>query len=322
MSYLSQLGLLSLGSQLKAFSDQLYAMADEVYRRHGIALQGRWFPVLRLLHDKGPMTVGEIAEAVGQTHSAISQLATRLVRDGWVTTSSDAADRRTRRLALTEKSTIALQAAKPLWRAIGEVLEERARAAGLDPARTIAGLAQVVEGDLADRITERARQYTGGRVRIVTFRPELREAFYRINHGWLSRYFELEEADVRVLRDPQGAILDGGGQVFFAELDGVPVGTCAIMQTAPGEFELTKMGVDPSAQGLGLGRLLGQAAIEEFRRIGGRVLFLESNSRLGPALRLYESLGFEHQPAVKTDSHYRRADVYMIWKPQDGAQAR
>ena len=39
MTYLGDMGLLSLGSQLKAISDQLYAMADEVYARHGIELQ-------------------------------------------------------------------------------------------------------------------------------------------------------------------------------------------------------------------------------------------------------------------------------------------
>ena len=58
MTYLGDMGLLSLGSQLKAVSDQLYAMADAVYAQHGIELQGRWVPILRLLHDRGPMTVG------------------------------------------------------------------------------------------------------------------------------------------------------------------------------------------------------------------------------------------------------------------------
>jgi hypothetical protein len=43
------------------------------------------------------------------------------------------------------------------------------------------------------------------------------------------------------------------------------------------------------------------------------VLFLESNSRLMPALTLYESAGFVHQPAPRANSHYTRSDVYMIY---------
>ena len=82
-----------------------------------------------------------------------------------------------------------------------------------------------------------------------------------------------------------------------------------------GVYELTKMAVDPAQHGRGIGRLLMQAALEEFRAIGGRELFLESSSKLGPALQLYESVGFRHYPAPRPGSHYARADVYMVWEP-------
>jgi hypothetical protein len=39
---------------------------------------------------------------------------------------------------------------------------------------------------------------------------------------------------------------------------------------------------------------------------------------------LYESAGFVHQPAPRAGSHYARADVYMIYRPDAApvAQAR
>ena len=320
MTYLGDMGLLSLGSQLKAISDQLYAMADEIYVRHGIELQGRWFPILRLLHDRGPLTVGEIATAVGQTHSAISQLTTRLVRDGWVSTSSDADDRRTRRLALTAKAEATLQAAKPLWRAIREGLAERVRGAGLDAEALLAGLEQVAAPGLADVIAAKVRAHQQDAVRIVPLRPELREHFYRLNAIWLERYFVLEPYDIEVMSNPE-AIVEHGGAVLFALLGGAVVGTCALKQHAPGEYELTKMGVDPSAQGVGIGRRLIEAAIAEFERLGGRELFLETNTRLESAIHLYERTGFEHQPAVRAGSPYDRANVYMIWRGHSATKA-
>lgn len=313
MTYLGEMGLLALGSQLKAVSDQLYAMADEVYARHGIALQGRWFPILRLLHDRGPMTVGEIAAAVGQTHSAISQLTTRLVRDGWVSTASDAADRRTRRLTLTATAEVALQAAKPLWRAMRDGLEERVAGAGLDPRTLLAGLEQLAAPGLADIITAKAQAQLRETVQIVPLSPELREHFYRLNAIWLERYFVLEPYDIEVMSNPE-AIVEHGGAVLFARLGDAVVGTCALKQHAPGEYELTKMGVDPAVQGVGIGRKLIEAAIGEFRRLGGRQLYLETNSRLESAIHLYERTGFEHQPAIREGSSYGRANVYMIWR--------
>lgn len=46
---------------------------------------------------------------------------------------------------------------------------------------------------------------------------------------------------------------------------------------------------------------------------GGRELFLESNSRLKPAPTLYESAGFVHAPRP-FESHYERADIYMVYR--------
>ena len=314
MEFFADVGLLALGSRLRALSEQLYAMGDEVYAAHGIALQARWFPILRLLHDRGPLTVGEIAAAAGQTHSAISQLATRLVSEGWLKASSDSSDRRVRRLSLTARSDAVLREAKPIWRAIRDVLEERSKAAGLDVGGTLDGLAKILDEPLAEAIAARTRKIKADAVTIVPFRTELRDNFYRLNADWLQRYFYLEEIDHRVLSNPEEEILRGGGAIFFAIAGDAVVGTCALMQTKPNVFELTKMAVDPEAQGLGIGRRLVETAIAEFERRKGKTLFLETNKRLAPAIRLYESTGFEHQAAGNKDSHYQRADVYMVWR--------
>jgi DNA-binding MarR family transcriptional regulator/GNAT superfamily N-acetyltransferase len=321
MEFFANVGILALGSRLRALSEQLYAMGDEVYAAHGIGLQSRWFPVLRLLHDQGPLTIGEIAAAAGQTHSAISQLATRLTREGWLKSSTDSTDRRVRRLSLTAKSQAALREAKPIWRAIRDVLEERCRAAGLDVVGTLDGLGRVLEEPLAEAIAARTREIKADAVTIVPFSPDLRDNFYRLNADWLQRYFYLEEIDHRVLSNPEGEILDGGGAIFFAVAGDVVVGTCALMQTKPNVFELTKMAVEPEAQGLGIGRRLIETAIAEFERRKGKSLFLETNKRLAPAIRLYESTGFEHQATGNKDSHYQRADVYMVWRGR-GARAK
>ena len=50
-------------------------------------------------------------------------------------------------------------------------------------------------------------------------------------------------------------------------------------------------------------------------------LFLETSTKLGPALRLYETSGFEYQETRKPDSHYARADVYMVWREPTTAGA-
>jgi GNAT superfamily N-acetyltransferase len=147
-------------------------------------------------------------------------------------------------------------------------------------------------------------------LRIETFRPELAEAFGRLNRAWIERLFAIEPADEEVLRDPVGQVIAPGGQIFFARLDGEIVGTAAAVVHTAGTLELAKMAVDPACQGRGIGFQLGQAVIDYARATGARELMLLTNSRLAGAIRLYERLGFLQRP-LPPGTGYARADVYM-----------
>lgn len=149
---------------------------------------------------------------------------------------------------------------------------------------------------------------------IEPFRPEWRDHFHRLNAAWLEQYFTIEPLDRELLENPERTILQPGGSIWFARLGDEVVGTGALLKESPGVYELGKMAVAPHCRGCGVGRALLTALIAEFHRCGGTQLLLESNRKLAPALRLYESMGFEHQPTPRTGSHYARADVYMIYR--------
>ena len=151
--------------------------------------------------------------------------------------------------------------------------------------------------------------------RVVDFDPRWRADFARLNIEWLQRWFVVEPVDHEVLHDPESHLLADGGRILFAiDADDRAVGTVALRRESEGVFELTKMAVEPELRGAGIGRLLMTAALDAFRETGGRELFLESSSKLAPALKLYESVGFVHHPAPRPGSHYQRADVYMVWQ--------
>jgi DNA-binding MarR family transcriptional regulator/predicted GNAT family N-acyltransferase len=313
--YLASLGKLALGSRLKALSDHFYGAADEVYRTLGAPIESRWLPVLRYLWDSGPSTVTDVANAIGQTHSAVSQLTDKLVRGGLVRRRRDLADGRRTVLVLTDKAQGALAALGPIWcavrRGVSASLDEHAVRL-LDAIAACERALQdrpVVASILAEHAAIKATP-----LEIVPYTPALREHFYRLNAQWLERHFRIEDIDRAVLSDPERHILQPGGAIFFARLGEEVIGTCALLQESPGVFELTKMGVDETFRGLGAGRRLLDACIAEFHRRNGSTLFLESNSHLATAVRMYEKAGFVMQPSVRPGSHYERADVYMIYR--------
>ena len=320
MSFLSDQGALALASRLKVLSERSYDLVDQAYREHGLGLQARWFPLLRLLQQRGPLTVGEIAREIGLTHSAVSQLANKLSREGWLARAAGG-DRRQRVLQLSDKAQAELKAARPLWLAMRNSVEARLQAIGGDLLGALSRYEQSLDAEpLPAEFARRVRlqEQAAAQVRIERFRPEFREHFYRLNAEWLGKYYKIEPIDHAVLSEPEKHILAPGGQIFFALVGDEVVGTCALMPESPGVYELTKMAVTEGHQGLGLGRRLIEAVIAEFRRLGGTELFLESQRKLQAALKLYESVGFEMQPGVKPGTHYQRADVYMIYRGDQG----
>jgi GNAT superfamily N-acetyltransferase len=145
---------------------------------------------------------------------------------------------------------------------------------------------------------------------IVTYRPELAQAFARLNRAWIEQLFRMETSDIEALDDPEGHIIAPGGQIFFAMEAGEPVGTVAAVRASETTFELAKMAVTPSHQGRGIGERLARAAIDYARASGGSRMYLETNNRLPNAIRLYERLGFAHAER-RWPSAYERSNVYM-----------
>jgi|CXWL01.1.fsa_nt_gi ribosomal protein S18 acetylase RimI-like enzyme len=147
-------------------------------------------------------------------------------------------------------------------------------------------------------------------IEIVTYRPEHRAAFERLNREWLEGHGLLEPADLPPLVDPEHHILADGGEVFFALRGGQVVGTCAAIPVSPGVIELAKLTVARDARGAGLGRRLCDVVIDFARSCGARRVVLSSSSKLQAAIRLYERLGFRPQP-VPAEVPYQTADIYM-----------
>jgi len=152
-------------------------------------------------------------------------------------------------------------------------------------------------------------------LQIVEFVPAYAEAFLRLNLEWLEKFFYVEDVDRAVLSNPQAEIIDHGGQILFAVLGGEVCGTVALKHFGDGCYELTKMAVTASRQGVGIGRALIIAAIAKFSDLAGKKLSLETHSSLTTAIALYESAGFVHRVPPRP-SEYARADTYMLFEPE------
>ena len=88
----------------------------------------------------------------------------------------------------------------------------------------------------------------------------------------------------------------GDGAFMVAYLDEVAVGCGAVRRLNETTAELKRMYVDPSVRGRGIGRALVEALELEARRLGMARVVLETGTRLAPAIKLYEAMGYERIP--------------------------
>jgi putative acetyltransferase len=145
--------------------------------------------------------------------------------------------------------------------------------------------------------------------RLDTNNPSCLGAFIHLNELWISEHFALEQADRDLAANP-GQVMDAGGFVFSLVQGGEVLGVCALFKESDVRFQLARMAVRPDRRGQGLGRALIAHAIAHARTMGAQSLFLLSNTKLAPAIALYESVGFV---LISRGQHpvYSRCDVVM-----------
>lgn len=316
-----------MGSRLRRLSEQMTEQAAGIYDLYQVDLQPKWFPVFYSLSADGDAstqhdasTVGapaeegksimDIAREIGHTHPSVSQIVREMAAKGYVIEKKGETDGRKNFVVLSpagkvlreklqvqlDDVTAAVETAMKethhdLWKAIGEwefLLEQKS---------------------LLRRVQEEKKHRESNEVQIVDFLPEHYLAFKQLNEEWITTYFKMELEDHHALDHPKEYILDKGGHIFMALYQGKPIGTCALIRMEDGDFELAKMAVAPIAKGKGIGFLLGQACIDKARALGAKRLYLESNTKLKPAISLYHKLGF--RKIAGPPSPYERCNIQM-----------
>lgn len=82
------------------------------------------------------------------------------------------------------------------------------------------------------------------------------------------------------------------GECFLAYSNNEPAGLVMLKSNSNREAEMNRMYVRDAARGLGLGRKLGEALVNEARALNYASVRLDALHRHVEALPLYESLGF------------------------------
>lgn len=320
-AFFDKTGKMAIGSRLRLLTAKITEEAEEVYQLYGARFAPKWFPVFWVLAERGPepgpgeageRSISEIAQQIGHSQPSVSKIVREMTAAGLVESSGPAADKRRTQVRLTAEGTALAGQLAGSWTDVDAAVQSLLDEATHNLWEALQEWETLLENkSLLQRVKEQKKQRESREVRIVPYEPRYREVFKALNVEWISTWFEMEPADFKALDDPQGYILDKGGKILVALDRDEPVGVCALikMDDPVYDYELAKMAVAPAAKGKSIGWRLGQAAVQAAREAGASRLYLESSTRLKPAISLYHKLGFKKVTGRTTP--YKRADIQM-----------
>jgi len=309
----AQMGPAFLGSRLKRLGERMQAGAGLVTASAGLALQPGHMAVLAALRG-APLSVGQLAEACGTSQPGVTRALGQL-RDLGMIDEVAAADQRSRVVTLSTKGREAVAVLmREVWPRVGMAAQQILDQLDGD---FLAALAEIERALDEASIGERGLRAIPGPLRLRDYDDSLARHFHDIGVEWIEAMFRLEPTDREVLENPRRTIIETGGCILFVEAPGLGIiGTCALRKTAPGTFELTKMGVRETARGLKAGEFLLEAVIERARTLGAETLYLLTQAGCAAAIHLYEKHGFVHDAGIMADygASYERCDVAMLYR--------
>jgi DNA-binding MarR family transcriptional regulator len=151
-------GFLTLGTRMKRLGERLQADTQRIMDELGAPLQASQYPFLAAIDRLGPITVGELAEAVGITQPGATRTVAQLVELGMLEAKAASDDQRRRIVSLSREGKRLVAAAKrEVW--------PRIRAAVADLCSDLDGplldqLAAIEDGLAAAPLDRRAAKAT------------------------------------------------------------------------------------------------------------------------------------------------------------------
>lgn len=310
MDFYNLTGKMALGSRLRRLSERVTEEAAQIYQLYQINFQPRWFPVFYVVSQEGDKTITAIAQEIGHSHVSVSQIVKDMMKHGYLTEKSDKKDKRKTRISLSKSGKELAEKIRDQYADVNSAIEKAMLETDHDLWKSLEEWEHLLEQkSLLRRVQQERKERESRKVRIINYSPKYKAAFKSLNEEWISKYFQMEEADYKALDHPEKSILKKGGHIYIALYENEPVGVCALMKKDESTFELAKMAVSPKAQGKNIGFLLGRHVIEQARELGAETVYLESNTLLKPAIQLYYKLGF--QKVTGRPSPYKRSNIQM-----------
>lgn len=153
-------GYLTLGTRMRRIGERLQADTQRIMDGLGVPLHVSQYPLLAAIDRLGPLTIGELSEAVGITQPGVTRSVSQLVGLGLLETAPADDDQRRRIVSLSRQGQLLVATAKrDVWPRIKEAVADLCD--GLNG--TLLEQLAAIEDALAEAPLDRRARRIGGK---------------------------------------------------------------------------------------------------------------------------------------------------------------
>ena len=113
--YVKELGCLGFTMRLKRLSDAMIHDGRKMYKELGLDIEPNFYVIFRLLKKEGALNVTEIADRINLSHPSVITITNKMMKLGYMESSSCADDNRKRELSLSPKAWEMLPQLEKIW---------------------------------------------------------------------------------------------------------------------------------------------------------------------------------------------------------------
>jgi DNA-binding MarR family transcriptional regulator len=149
-------GFLCLGSRFRRIGERLQADTQAIIEEYGVTIQAGQYPFLAAIDRSGPLTIGELAEAVGISQPGVTRTLGQLTEAGLVEARASEDDQRRKLVSLTDKGrALVEQSKRDIWPRIEAAVRDLC---GELSAPLLEQLATIEDGLAATPLARRIKQ--------------------------------------------------------------------------------------------------------------------------------------------------------------------
>jgi DNA-binding MarR family transcriptional regulator len=153
-----ELGHLTLGTRFKRLGERLQSQTQRILDAHEIPIQAAQFPFLAAIDRLAPVSVGELAEAVGVTQPGATRALAQLLEAGLIQIGLADDDHRRKPVRLTKQGERLVRIGKrEVWPIIEAAVKDACRKLSGSLLEQLAAFEDEIERESLDRRAARRR---------------------------------------------------------------------------------------------------------------------------------------------------------------------